>query len=158
MVENWWGPLITLVSRLFLFEYSGLHQSWLPQIINILMVWSHFIKVVLSVSNYSCLTFFMPLPSLCPLNTRLFDEGMLTKPPGILTVNIFIYLFVWFFTLFSLFWLGMCLYIYISQKKRVFTSHAASTTTSISWHQQTFYQKYDWSLHSSLKINLIFTS
>lgn len=123
MVENWWGPFITLVSRLFLFQHSGLHQSWLPQIIKIAMVWSHFIKVVLSVSNYSCLTFFMPLPSLCPLNTRLFDDGMLTKSPSILTVNMLIYLIL-FFTLFSLFWLYI--YIYISQKKRVlFTSQRA---------------------------------
>jgi len=123
MVENWWGPFITLVSRLFLFQHSGLHQSWLPQIIKIAMVWSHFIKVVLSVSNYSCLTFFMPLPSLCPLNTRLFEDGMLTKSPSILTVNMLIYLIL-FFTLFSLFWLYI--YIYISQKKRVlFTSQRA---------------------------------
>lgn len=153
MVENWWGPFITLVSRLFLFQHSGLHQSWLPQIIKIAMVWSHFIKVVLSVSNYSCLTFFMPLPSLCPLNTRLFDDGMLTKSPSILTVNMLIYL-IWFFTLFSLFWLRM--YIYKPKEEGVHIT--ASTTKSISWHQQTFYQKYDWSLHSSLKINLIFTS
>lgn len=124
MVENWWGPFITLVSRLFLFQHSGLHQSWLPQIIKIAMVWSHFIKVVLSVSNYSCLTFFMPLPSLCPLNTRLFDDGMLTKSPSILTVNMLMYLFIWFdFSLYSLYFGYVC--IYISQKKRVFTSQRA---------------------------------
>jgi hypothetical protein len=127
MVENWWGPFITLVSRLFLFQHSGLHQSWLPQIIKIAMVWSHFIKVVLSVSNYSCLTFFMPLPSLCPLNTRLFDDGMLTKSPSILTVNMLMYLFIWFdFSLYSLYFGNIYIYIYIYQKKRVlFTSQRA---------------------------------
>lgn len=158
MVENWWGPFITLVSRLFLFQHSGLHQSWLPQIIKIAMVWSHFIKVVLSVSNYSCLTFFMPLPSLCPLNTRLFDDGMLTKSPSILTVNMLMYLFIWFdFSLYSLYFGNIYIYIYIPKEEGA-VHITASTTKSISWHLQTFYQKYEWSLHSSLKINLIFTS